>query len=85
VAGLEEIFVDATPAADKCTRLCVMSVEKTVKFLLSPVGISQYIVVSVLRKRRVEVQEDQAEEALEGLILEKEMIPTKNYWNRLAL
>ena len=76
----EEIFVGVTLGVGKCTRRYVTSVEKTVKFLLGQVEINQYIVVIVLKGRKVEVQEDQVEKALEDLILEKEIIQTNSYW-----
>ncbi len=67
---------------EKCTRLCATSAGKTAKFLLGPVGISQYTAATALRARAA--AEGRVEAALEGLILEKGTIPINSYWSRLA-
>ena len=73
----EEISVGVALGVGRCTRLCVISAEKTVKFLLDQLEISQYFVVIVLKEWMVEVQRD-----LEDLVLEKVTIQINNYWNK---
>ena len=70
----EETFVDVTLVAGKCTKQSVISVEKTVKFLLDQVEISQSFVVIVLNEKMVAVKKVQGD-----LVLENEIIPINSY------
>jgi len=80
VAGdMEEEIFEGAQGVGKCTRRCVMSAEKAVKFLLGQVEISQYIVVIVLKEERAEVHEVRIEEIPEALMEVKEIIQIGKY------